>query len=446
MTWPATLPDTFLDALPAEQRGEAEAVAQAWMGFLPGLERALPAAQACPDDPALALLAGLVALLGQTPAAAAEAARHLQVARRRADRLDGWGQGLLQLAELWLTGELGLALRAAEQLAAAHPEAPLTLKLAEWLCYLRGQAVHGARLLDLALWFGHHHPHHPDVLAIEAFAHELCGSLPAAERRALQALELRSLNPWADHALLHALQRGGALERALALAEQRSPSWGEAAAPMALHNHWHWALLWLEAADAPAALRQWQQALDAQPVEQGTGELIDRIALNCRLELAAAEPLLPPFDPEWSALAEAIGDRVLQPEAPLIAAHYGWCLARAGCSGPLAELRGRVEQLAHHPEAVEPAWCWQPAALAILDGAVALAQGRHAHALALLEPVQGWFSMAGGSDAQAQILDQMLLVAARGCGRHPLVEQRVGRLRADRPQLTPLDRHWLSRC
>jgi hypothetical protein len=105
-----------------------------------------------------------------------------------------------------------------------------------------------------------------------------------------------------------------------------------------------------------------------------------------------------------------------------------------------------VEQLAHHPEAVEPAWCWQPAALAILDGAVALAQGRHAHALALLEPVQGWFSMAGGSDAQAQILDQMLLVAARGCGRHPLVEQRVGRLRADRPQLTPLDRHWLSRC
>lgn len=416
------------------------------MGFLPGMERAIPAAQACPDAPALALLAGLVALLGQTPAAAAEAARQLQVARLRADRLDAWGQGLLQLAELWLAGELGLALRAAEQLAAAHPEAPLTLKLAEWLCYLRGQALHGPRLLDLALWFGRHHPHHPDVLAIEAFAHELCGSLPAAERRALQALELRSLNPWADHALLHALQRGGALDRAQALAEQRSPSWAEAAAPMALHNHWHWALLWLEAGDVPAALGQWQQALVAQPAEQGTGELIDRIAFTCRLELAAAEPLGPSLDPGWSALAEAIGDRVLQPEAPLIAAHYGWCLARAGRTAALAKLRGRVEQLAHGPAAVEPLWCWQPAGSAMLEGVVALAQGRHADALVLLEPVQGWFPMAGGSDAQAQILNQMLLVAACRSGRRPLVEQLVARLRADRPQLTPLDRHWLSCC
>lgn len=444
MSQTVVLAPAFLEPLTAEQRCQAEAVAAAWMGYLPGMELAASAAAQAPDQPQLRLLAALVALTEQTPEANAAATAELEAVSRARAQLGCWGQAVLEAALLWQQGELGLALRRLEQLLLDAPQALFPLKLVEWLCYLRGQERHGPRLLELACWCRQHHPEHPDVLAIEAFALELCGCLPQAEQRAREAIERRSVNPWADHALLHSLHRRGALEQALHWAEARRGSWGDAAPPMALHNHWHCALLWLEAAEEEQAWRQWLSAAGPVSPQQGTGETLDWIALACRLELAGAERWREQLAPLWRQLATAIGDRIHQPAAPLIAVHYAWCLARADQAEALAGLRDAVAELAARRGWVEGGWCWQPAAPQFVEAAVALAVG-HAHqALEQLAPLQGFFSLAGGSDAQALLLQQMLLVAARRSGRAGLTEQLGARLRADRPQLTPLDRGWLA--
>ncbi|WP_438982495.1 hypothetical protein [Vulcanococcus sp.] len=449
MTQALLLEPDFLEPLSSGQRKQAEVVAAAWMGFLPGMELASSAAAAAPEQPQLGLLAALVALTGQTPEARAEAAAQLKAVAGGLQSLDRWGQGLLEAAQLWYRGELGWALRRLEQLLLEAPQAVFPLKVAEWLCYLRGQESHGPRLLELASWCRQHHPEHPDVLAIEAFALELCGCLPEAERCAHEAIEQRSLNPWADHALLHSLQRRGALDQALQWAEERYGSWEAAAPPMALHNHWHRSLLWLEAAEDGLAWRQWLAVATVSP-PQGTGEALDWIALACRLELAGPERWPELLNPIWRQLADGIADRCHQPEAPLIAVHYAWCLARAehvaDQAEALAALRHGVAVQAQRAGCAEAGWCWQPAGVELVEAAIALARGQHRQALDRLEFLQGWFALAGGSDAQALLLHQMLLVAAQRCGRDELADQIAARLRADRPSLTPLDRIWISRC
>ncbi len=445
MTQALLLSPDFLEPLSSEQRKQAEAVAAAWMGYLPGMELATAAASAAPEWPQLRLLAALVALTGQTPEARAEAASQLQAAGDGLQQLDRWGQGLLEAAQLWYRGELGWALRRLELLLLEAPQAVFPLKVAEWVCYLRGQESHGPRLLELASWCREHHPEQPDVLAIEAFALELCGCLPQAERCAHEAVEQRSLNPWADHALMHSLQRRGALDQALQWAEQRHGSWQAAAWPMALHNHWHRSLLWLEAAEDGLAWRQWLAVAGHVTPTLGTGEALDWIALACRLELAGPERWPEVLNPIWRQLADGIADRCHQPEAPLIAVQYAWCLARAepraNQAEALAALRRGVAM-----QAQSVGWCWRPAAVDLVEAAIALARGQHQQALDRLEPLQGWFALAGGSDAQALLLHQMLLVAAQRSGRDALADQIAARLRADRPSLTPLDRVWISRC
>jgi hypothetical protein len=432
---PPCLPEPFLQGLEPATRNRLLAAAAGWMGFLPGMELAESAAAAAPREPAPALLAGLVALLGQTPTAQAAAASHLSTAMAAAERLDPWGLGLLEAAGLWQAGELGAALRRLERLGWEFPAAPLVLKIVEWLCYLRGQELHGPRLLELARWFRRHHGDHADVLAIEAFALELGGALEEAEATARTAIERRDLNPWADHTLMHALHRQGRLREAGRWVAQRADGWLAAAPPMRLHNLWHGSLIALEAGLPDRA----RMALPAVAGPEGSGDLLDRIALAWRLELAGSDA-----SAVWPSLADALEALDPLPVVPFVAAHHGWCLARAGRSAALRRLFAAAAKLADDETGLEADWCWRPAGLAILRGVVALARDDATAALADLGPVRVWFGHAGGSDAQNQVLHQSLLVAAARAGDRALVRRLAEGLRGSRRRRTPLDRYWLT--
>lgn len=67
------LPEAFLVGLGEPTAAQLLTAAAAWMGFLPGMELAEGAAQVSTNEPAPAVLAGMIALLAQTPGAQAAA-------------------------------------------------------------------------------------------------------------------------------------------------------------------------------------------------------------------------------------------------------------------------------------------------------------------------------------------------------------------------------------
>lgn len=392
-----SLPESFLASLSPVDASLAELIARGWLSFQPGMAQAAEAATRTQVAP-LQLLAALVELTVQLPDDQERAITRLQHCRQQQDQLDPWGQQLLEAGLLWSEGEMGGALRRLTSLAEREPEGLLVLKIAEWLTYLRGQEVHGPALLDLSLIFRERHGEDPDWLAIHAFALELCGCCPDAVAAAQDAIAARSLNPWADHALLHAWQRQGALDLALDWALQRRPSWSQALPAMRLHNLWHEALLYLESGRPERAV----SSLANFRGVPGTGPLLDAIALGWWLDLNAA-----PQEDLWPELVPAVLARVSLPLIPFIASHYAWCLGRSGQERALEEL---LEHCRSHVErsGLEADWCWRPGGLKLVQAVGAAACGQRAKAWALLRPIQSWIDHAGGSDAQARILHTMV--------------------------------------
>lgn len=394
MTGPS-LPASFLGSMASADAALGERIARGWLSFCPGMALVGEAAERVDVIP-LQLLAGLVELTVQAPDAQTRAVARLQRCQAQRQRLDAWGQQLLEAGLLWSAGALGSALRRLVDLAERAPDGLLVLKIAEWLTYLRGQELHGPALLDLSLILEASHGSDPDWLAIHAFALELCGCCPEAIAAAQAAIGARSLNPWADHALLHAWQRQGDLDRALDWAGQRRASWAEALPAMRLHNRWHAAVLSLEMGQPDRAI----PALAEFRGETGTGPLLDAIALGWWLDLSAA-----PQETLWSALVPLVQERLCLPLIPFIACHYAWCLGRAGQQQDLETLLDHCRDQARvaGPEA---GWCWRPAGLTLVEAIGAAACGRRATAWELLAPIRGWIDHAGGSDAQARVLHQ----------------------------------------
>lgn len=209
MTGPS-LPASFLGSMASADAALGERIARGWLSFCPGMALVGEAAERVDVIP-LQLLAALVELTAQVPDAQERAMARLQQCQAQRQRLDPWGQQLLEAGLLWSAGALGSALRRLVDLAERAPDGLLVLKIAEWLTYLRGQELHGPALLDLTLILEASHGNDPDWLGIHAFALELCGCCPEAIAAAQTAIGARSLNPWADHALLHAWQRQGDL-------------------------------------------------------------------------------------------------------------------------------------------------------------------------------------------------------------------------------------------
>jgi tetratricopeptide (TPR) repeat protein len=377
------------------------------------VEVILTAVAAEPDEPRLQLLAAVLQLYALDPAGQRQAAVHLAAARAASGGLDRFGGELLEALSLWQAGEYGLALLRLEVLSANHREALLPLKLIEWLCFCRGQELHGPRLLDRALQLAEVFPDHPDRLAIGSFALELCGRLDEARAMAEAAIAERDDNAWADHTLTHCALRSGRLEPGLRQQQARCHTWAHTSDGLRVHNLWHLALLHLALGDGLAAEGVLTELLaELLPAEgvMPVGELIDLIALGWRLELAGH-----PQGGLWQRLQPSLAGRLDEPLLPFLAVHYAWVLGRSGDQAALAELFSGGQLAAASP-LLEARWSWASGGLELVRGVAAAAAGQPGEARALLLPRRDRLRFGGGSDAQVQVLSETLnWLERQGC-------------------------------
>lgn len=427
------LPLSTASDLAAERYREGvDLLLSAW----PGAAEALEAARAADPDFALphAALARLHAIRGELAKAQAQiAAAETIVARQGTGR----EQGHVEILSLAVNGQPARALTRALAHLDTWPRDVLIFSLplgAYGLFAFSGMADHDRARVDLC----ERHAGHFDAedwwfLTYRGWSQVENGNVTLGRTLTERGHALRIDNAHGTHAVLHALYESGAGEAAEKLVADWLPRYGRGGI---LHGHiaWHAALGALGRGDAERALALYaehvQPSVSAAPplmVITDTASLLWRLeayghAVPAGLWRAAAAYSADVFQKAGFAFADV--------HMAIIAAATG---ERTALEQRAATLTGLVEAGTLGAGPVVPAIC---------RAALAFAEKRHGDCVRLLEPLAAEVVRIGGSGAQREMVEDMLLLALMRSGAAAKARALLDRRLRRRPSAR--DTRWLG--
>jgi thioredoxin-like negative regulator of GroEL len=402
-----------------------------------GADVALDAAIAADPDFALAhaARARLHAVRGEMQAARATIAAAVALVARGATHRERSHVDVLSRA---IHGRSAEALVAARVHADSWPRDVLVLGLplgAFGLLAFSGMADHDQARVDLC----ERHARHFATddwwfLAYRGWSHAENGAVAEGRDLIERSLALRPANANAIHALAHAMVEGGASAEVERLIRGWLPGYDRAAT---LHGHlaWHAALAALDSGDAATALSI-HDAHVRPAVSLGLplNVLTDTVSLLWRM------------DAYGHRLPRALWDEAAAYAAPLHRdagfpfADVHMAILHAAIGDPAAVTR-RADALT--ALIVAGALAAGPVVPAICRAALAFAETDYAACARLLEPLTADVARIGGSGAQREIVDDMLLLALMRGGETQKARDLLDRRLRRRPSLR--DAAWRDR-
>ena len=248
------------------------------------------------------------------------------------------------------------------------------------------------------------------LLGMHAFGLEECNEYARAEAVGRRAVELQPHDSWAVHAVAHVCEMQGRAADGIRWLKATRRHWASDCG-MAVHNHWHLALMHMASGDADAALVLYDDAVTPAP-EAIALNLNDASALLWRLSLRGVD-----VSARWQALAARWRQQAAWGAHAFNDVHAVMALAAAGDEGASNAGIAAIGDAAWRPGAQAAAAVALPAA----RGLQAFAAGRYARCVELLLPVLAASSPLGGSHAQRDLLHLTVIEAARRAGDRALV-------------------------
>lgn len=403
---------------------EFDAAVAAWLGLrLDTGDRLKAALAADPEFPLAHVLRGYFMLLFANRALLGRARASLEAARAACEKhgADARERAHLAALDAWIRGRLRDALAC---WAAVLDEAPLdvvAVKLSEYWHFYRGDAAAMREAQSrVAPFWAESVPDYGKVLGMSAFALEECGEYAEAESRGRRAVEIDPADLWSCHAVAHVFEMTGRRREGIAWIDGLA---GNFAACNAMANHvwWHRALFHFDLGlfDETLAL------YDSQIRPENAVEYLDicnAASLLWRLEEEGVD-----VGGRWEALAGHAASRAGDFQLVFADVHYAMALAAAGRMAEFDALAGAAEALARDP-GDDAGEVMAEAGLPVVRAVGALRAGDWGRAVDLLHPRRRSFRALGGSNAQRDLFDRMLIHAAGRAGRRGL----AAALRAER--------------
>lgn len=400
-----------------------------FLGYEARAAEVIGAAEVHPDEVLLNAYAATLWLLLEAPEAAERAAPHLARAQALAGDAHPRERAFVDFVTAWSADDIPAALAIAESILARWPRDLLTLKLRHYHDFNHGDFPAMLRAASAVL------PAAEDVAYLHgmlAFAYEQCHLLPEAEAAARRALALKRKEPWAQHALAHVMLTQGRVAEGVAFLESARDDWTGLNSFMDTHLWWHLALFYLSQGKFDAALaihddHCWAQAKDYSQDQIGA------VSLLARLELAGVD-----VGDRWSDLADHLTVRAADVVQPFLTLQYLYGLARADrpeADTLLAAVRRAALEAPDHVRET-----WRDVALPAAEGLVAHARGDFASALRGLRAALPRLVEIGGSHAQRDLFDQLILGALIRAGRLSEAQQALELRRGFDPDGVPLNR------
>ncbi len=358
-----------------------------------------------PDSALANIYAGMLWMFLERPEAPEKSIPYALRAER-AGGLNARERGMLALLQAWQRYDHQQVLAIGTQLCSEYPRDLALLKVVQYHAFNAGNA---ALMLRLALAAEPHNAHLAAMHSMVAFGHEQSHHIAEAELAAHRALAIDPHEPWAHHALAHVHLGRGTSREGLALLSASSPSWEGLNSFMFTHNWWHVALFEIARGEVDTALQiHDERCWGVQP--DYSQDQIGAVSLLARLELAAVD-----VGDRWQQLLPFLETRQDDVIQPFLSLQYLYGLARAG--SPLTgELLNLVRAQAETPVVAQDRELWRDVAIPAAEGMVAHARGEHDRAAQELASVRHELWRIGGSHAQRDLFEQVLLDARLRAG------------------------------
>ncbi|XP_035520642.1 tetratricopeptide repeat protein 38 [Morone saxatilis] len=252
-----------------------------------------------------------------------------------------------------------------------------------------------------------------------------------AEKVAMEGLALTPDDAWSVHAVAHVYEMKAEVDKGLKFMEGREKDW-QVSDVLASHNYWHWALYFIEKGQYESAL----QIYDCQVFRRckDTGSMLDTVdacSMLCRLEMEGVC-----VKDRWRELLQITQPHTDDHVTLFNDLHFLMVSLGAKESGTSRRLLEGLQELAKEPGDNQQHQLAGTVGIPMCQAMMEYNQGNYDRAVELLHPLRYRMVDIGGSDAQRDVFNQLLIHAAmKSENKH---HQKLGRcLLVERDAMRP---------
>ncbi len=371
------------------------------------------AALAQENELVLALcLKGYLLMHSARPAAVAQAKETLENAERAACQRAVSKREALHVSALraWIEGDLTGAVQRLQAVLSDYPLDILALRLTQFLTSYLGDSL-GIRdcvARVLPAW-DKHMPGYGFVLGCYAYGLEEAGEYATAERIGREAVDLNRADIWAAHAVAHVMEMEARPREGIRWVHQLQHQW-DGCNNFARHISWHECLFHLTLKEFDRVLDLYDRAVRAESTDEYL-DIANAAALLWRLEQARVD-----IGHRWEELSEQSARRIHDHLFVLADLHYMLALAAVPNPSSSESFLNSCAQFADSGTATQ-AQVMKDVGLPLAKTILAHRRGDYATATDLLFPVRHRICRVGGSHAQRDVFEQLLIDSCLHCHR-----------------------------
>ncbi|MEO1249903.1 MAG: tetratricopeptide repeat protein [Pseudomonadota bacterium] len=289
-----------------------------------------------------------------------------------------------------------------------QPLDALSIKISHGLQFMLGHSNGMRSSLETVLpaW-NESTPEYGYILGCYGFALEETGDYRAAEVTGRRGVGLAPDDAWGWHGVAHVMEMQGRAREGivwLKAFEDRLPNVNN----FAYHVFWHRALFHLEMGETDEVFRLYDNSIRADMTDDFR-DIANGASLLMRLEFDGID-----VGSRWEELADLSAGHLADHYLTFADAHYMMALASAGRPETVADMLESVKAASEgegHGATMMRRFC-QP----LMKAIAAFASGRYEVAQEALASVRSGLSSIGGSHAQRDVFEQMLVEAALRAG------------------------------
>ncbi|XP_075408764.1 tetratricopeptide repeat protein 38 [Tenrec ecaudatus] len=231
-----------------------------------------------------------------------------------------------------------------------------------------------------------------------------------AEKLAKEALSVNPTDAWSVHTVAHVHEMRAEIKDGLEFMRRSEPNWKDADM-LACHNYWHWALYLIEKGEHEAALTIYDNHI--LPSLQASGamlDVVDSCSMLYRLQLEGV-----PVGRRWQDMLPVTQKHSRDHILLFNDAHFLMASLGAQDTRTTQELLSTLQEASESPGENCQHHLARKVGIPLCQALVEAESGNMDRAVDLLLPIRYQITEIGGSNAQRDVFNQLLIHAALNC-------------------------------
>ncbi len=386
-------------------------------------------AEVDPDMVMGQVLRGYFYRLPALPHLAAQSGDALAKAQSLADGATDREKKHIAALGAWCAGDIRKMNAIWESILVDHPHDLLALRIAHTMHFFLGDLAHMRDSMARVMprW-DESVPGYGYVLGCRAFSLEENHDFENAEPMGKRAVEINENDIWAGHCVAHVLEGMGRRQEGIEWVDAHEEAWQKRGI-FAHHMWWHRALHYLELERYDDVLDAFDRQFWKEPSQDNT-DICNASSMLMRFDMLGID-----VGDRWDAIAEVSAGRIDTRLRPFNDLHYIMALTMAGrreeAKAMLASMRAFADN--YTDGSVTIATTYRNAGIPVAEAILAHGAKDYARVVEIMMPTRYNMLPLGGSWAQRDVWERMLINAALKDEQHSLARA----LLAERTDMAP---------